>query len=425
MNTKYRQDIRHFWVTGINYKKTDAAARGMFAVSNEQYECLLSSAQQYGVNEFFILSTCNRTEIYGFTENVHQLISFLCSVTPGKTVQFTEAAYVKNGQHAITHLFHVGAGLDSQILGDYEILGQIKNAVKTAKAQGFIGQFTERLVNSVLQSSKAIKTHTALSGGTVSVSFAAVQYIREFFEGANMTPLMACPSSEHMMTTPTAEHYMHPGDVTEKKIVLVGTGKIGRSTCRNLVDYLGTRNITLINRTEKAAVTLARELGVKHAPIESLETELQKADVVLVSVVSATPLILEKYLAGKGDKLVIDMSVPCTTEAAAQKLPNVKFVDVDVLSKIKDETLQARKSEIPKAVAIIEALIGEFIEWYHMRRHVPVLKEVKNKLKEINIGEDAGHDEKIQKVINSLAVNIRNNNTPGCHYIQAINDFIA
>jgi glutamyl-tRNA reductase len=437
MNTKDRQNIRDFWVAGINYKKTDASLRGMFAVNNEQYDHLLSVAPEYGLSEFFILSTCNRTEIYGFADSVNQLTSLLCSVTTGEQAMFEEMAYIKNDRKAIEHLFNVGAGLDSQILGDYEILGQIKNAVKNAKTQGFIGPFMERLINSVLQASKAIKTHTALSGGTVSVAFAAVQYIREIFEGPNYTPKMKCPSTEHMMTAPTINHYTNPGTIKGKKIVLLGTGKIGKSTCRNLVDYLHTNNITLINRTEETASNLAKELNLKSAPIASLEAELSDADIILVSTSAADPVILERHLANKGDKLVIDFSIPCNVEVSAQKLPGITFVDVDTLSKIKDETLQARKSEVPKAQAIINALIGEFTEWYDMRKHVPVLKEVKSKLKQIVVapvmagageccsGTNQTDDEKIQKVINSLAINIRKNNTLGCHYIQAINEYIA
>ncbi len=439
MNTKDKQNIQDFWVAGINYKKTDAALRGMFAVNNDQYEHLLSVAQEYGVNEFFILSTCNRTEIYGFAEHHCQLSSLLCSVCAGDMATFQQTAYIKNGKKAMEHLFQVGAGLDSQILGDYEILGQIKIAVKTAKTHGFIGPFMERLLTTVLQASKAIKTHTALSGGTVSVSFAAVQYIREAFEGPTTTPKMKCPSTAHMMTTPTINHYIsnEKTNIEDKKIVLLGTGKIGKSTCRNLVDYLGTHNITLINRTEATAAELAKELKLKSAPIENLGKELMDADIVLVSTSSAEPMVLAKDLAGNGEKLIIDFSIPCNTEVAAQQLPNVKFVDVDLLSKIKDDTLQQRKAEVPKAIAIINELIGEFMTWYELRKHVPVLKEVKNKLNEIYISPsllnltqptahaNAGNDEKIQKVINSLAIRIRQNNTLGCHYIQAINEYIS
>jgi len=235
-------------------------------------------------------------------------------------------------------------------------LGQIKKAAKQAKSKGYIGAFMERLVNSVLQASKAVKTNTGLSGGTVSVAFAAAQYIKEY-----------------------------AADIKNKKVVLVGTGKIGRSTCRNLVDYLNTGNITLINRTEETAAELAKELGLHSAPMESLKGELQSGDIILVSTGATDPVIRKEHLEGRGNKLVIDLSVPSNVDIAAQQLPGITFVDVDMLSKIKDETLQQRQAEVPKAIAIISEHLTEFMEWYDMRKNVPVLKEVKNKLKEIHI----------------------------------------
>jgi glutamyl-tRNA reductase len=434
MQVRNTPDIHDFRAIGINYKKTDASLRGSFAVNNEQYEQLLKAAPAYGISEFFVLSTCNRTEIYGFAPSAKVLSALLCSATAGNEETFSEISYIKTGFDAVNHLFQVGAGLDSQILGDYEILGQIKIAVKAAKAAKYIGPFMERLVNSVLQASKAIKTHTALSGGTVSVAFAAVQYIREYLEGPTTTPRMACPSTTHMMTPAVIDHYVaaEKVNIEEKKIVLVGTGKIGKSACRNLVDYLGTHNITLINRTEATARRLAGELGLKWAPIELLECELAQADVVLVSTSSAKPVVLKRHLEGRGRKLVIDFSIPTNTAPDAQQLHNVHFVDVDRLSKIKDETLQQRKGEVPKAMAIIEEIIADFAEWCDMRKHVAVLKEVKTKLKSMAVapvaadGEnDNASDEKIQKIINALALRIRQNNTPGCHYIMAINEYVA
>ena len=176
---KNLNELSKFWIAGINYKKADASTRGQFAINNDQHARLLEKAVVSGLDEVFVLSTCNRTEIYGFADNASQLINLLCDQTAGSKETFLSAAYIKNGQEAITHLFNVSAGLDSQILGDYEIIGQIKAAVKFAKKLGCINVMLERLINTVLQSSKAIKNQTELSGGTVSVSFAAIQYIRE------------------------------------------------------------------------------------------------------------------------------------------------------------------------------------------------------------------------------------------------------
>src|SRR4051812_36952819 len=110
--------ISKFFIAGINYKKTEAAIRGQFAINNDQYAHILNIAPSFGLSELFILSTCNRTEIYGFADNVCQLINILCTQTDGTKEEFSELCYIKQGNEAIQHLFEVGAGLESQILGD-------------------------------------------------------------------------------------------------------------------------------------------------------------------------------------------------------------------------------------------------------------------------------------------------------------------
>jgi glutamyl-tRNA reductase len=406
MNSNEYKHISNFYVAGINYKKSDASIRGQFAITNEQYESILSLAAEKGLNELFILSTCNRTEIYGFGYSSEQLIDLLCSQTSGDAATFKKVAYIKKGQQAIEHVFSVGAGLDSQILGDYEIVGQLKTAVRFSKERGFIGAFTERLINCVLQSSKLIKNSTALSGGTVSVSFAAVQYIRD---------------------TVT--------DVRSKNILLLGVGKIGRNTCKNLVDYLETKNITLINRTTEKAAELANELGLQHAPLSDLDLHIKKADIILVATNAAEPTILKSHLENGSHKLIIDLSIPYNVEDAAQQLPNVQMVNVDELSKLKDETLKKREAEVPKAKGIIGELMIEFMDWYDMRKHVPLLKDLKTKLKAIYSHPLNLHlatttcpktiDVHIQRVLNDTAGKIKSNNQRGCQYINAITEFIS
>lgn len=403
MNLQYFKNISNFYVAGINYKKSDASVRGQFAINNDQYAAILKKAAQQGLTEIFILSTCNRTEIYGFAYCSHQLVELLCSETIGDVETFTDAAYSKNGLEAVEHVFNVGAGLDSQILGDYEIVGQLKTSVKFSKEQGSIGAFTERLINSVLQSSKLIKNNTQLSGGTVSVSFAAVQYIRKAF------------------TKPSS-----------KKILLLGVGKIGRNTCKNLVDYLGTDKITLINRSPEKAEELANELGLRAASIENLSEEIGKADIILVATNSPEPTILKEHVDGHGKKLIIDLSIPYNVEEAAQQLPNVHLVNVDELSKLKDETLKMRMAEVPKAKAIIAEVMEEFNQWCEMRKHVPMLKELKVKLKELYRHPQYLHaagspkiDVQIQRVLNETAGKIKIQNQRGCQYIAALNDFIS
>jgi glutamyl-tRNA reductase len=401
-------ELSNFLVAGINYKKTDTEIRSSFAIGPDQYSNMLKLAAEYGVRDLFVLSTCNRSEIYGIAERPEQLINLFCSQTQGSSELFRDLAYQKNGIKAIQHLFDVGAGLDSQILGDYEIVGQLRQAMKFAKEKGFILTFLERMLNQVLQSSKEIKNNTALSDGTVSVAFAAIQYIRE-----NISSL------------------------EDKQILLLGTGKIGTITCKNLVDYLGTSRITLMNRTPEKAEHLAETFNLRTASIDTLPEEIKNSDIILVATNAAEPIIhfndLENIL---GEKLIIDLSIPCNVERRVGELQHVKLIDVDGLSILKDETLLRRAAEVPKARAIIQSHFKELMEWHEMRKHVPVLKQVKIKLQEIHSSplfeqplpekpSSTNRDQKIQRVLNGMASKMRRENQRGCYYIEAINEFIA
>ncbi len=403
MQKRESDNIPYFRVIGINYKKTDTSARGRFAINYEQYTQLLTTASASGLKELFVLSTCNRTEIYGVTYSADTFINLLCDYTIGDKEEFVQLAYEKTGEEAIRHLFHVSAGLDSQILGDYEIQAQLKTVVKLSKQNGCIGSFLERLLNGVMQASKAIKTNTSLSDGTVSVSFAAIQFIRD-----------------------------HIADVKASRILLVGTGKIGRNACNNIKDYLHTTNVTLINRSPDKAEDLAKSLNFRFAPAADLDKEVATADIILVASSSSTPVITVAQMRDRAPKLVIDLSVPCNAEPAIANLPGTKLVNVDTLSAIKDKTLHKRMQEVPKAKALIEEHILEFIEWHKMRRHVPVLLGVKEILHSISVSPvvlenscPASREQKIQAAIKNLAVKMKHQQPHGCDCIEAIRSFVA
>ena len=403
-------DISSFFIAGINYKKTDASIRGQFAINYEQYEKIISAAPSFGIKELIVLSTCNRTEIYGFAEDATCLSALLCTQTEGSLKHFFEMAYIKSGVNAIEHLFNVAAGLDSQILGDYEIIGQIKQSAKFSKQRNFLGSYLERMINEVLQASKKVRTNTAISDGTVSVSFAAVQYIKKKIVNTK-----------------------------DKKVLLLGTGKIGSNTCKNLADYLPETAVTLINRNVEKASSLATAFNFKYDYIGNLQRCINEADIILVATNADEPLIFREHFSGSNKKLIIDLSLPCNVDASVKELEHIQLVNVDELSKIKDETLLKRSAEIPKVKTIIAEQVAEFIKWHEMRRHVLVLQDVKNKLLTIHADSifdptvnitDAGFnnraaEQKIQKVINGMAVKMRTQNQRGCNYIEAINDFIS
>ncbi|WP_118951668.1 glutamyl-tRNA reductase [Taibaiella helva] len=390
-----------FWVIGINYRKADTALRGSYAINERRYEAILTDAEHFGVSALFVLSTCNRTEVYGFAAQPGQLIDLLCRHTEGGADTFKEQAYIRNGNEALNHIFNVAAGLDSQILGDYEIVGQMKQAYAFARDRGCTNSFLDRLFNTVLQSSRSIRSGTQLSGGTVSVAFAAVQFIRNHIK-----------SFDH------------------KQILILGSGEIGQTACRNLAALAGKDQITLINRTEEKARLLAEELGLRAAPLEALSGYIRKSDIIIVATAAATPLITVADLQEGDEKILIDLSIPNNINADVQQYKGIVLANVDDLSRISDETLRKRQAEVPKAKELITCHIHEFAEWYLMQQHVPVLKAVKEKLHALNTQlADARlqDDDKqaVQKALNTMAKKMRTEEQrPGCNYIETIHHYL-
>ncbi len=397
-------DIQHLFVAGINYKKSDISVRSSFALSPEQYQLLLAKAKSMKYKDLFVLSTCNRTEIYGVANEAKDLVNLLCEFTEGSAELFHNKGYIKNGCFAAEHLFNVSAGLDSQILGDYEIVGQLKSAVKTAKKQGTVSSFFERLTNTSFHASKVIKNTTALSGGTISVAFAAIQYLKSLHKS-----------------------------YSDKKVILIGAGKIGKNTCKNLRDYLHVKDITIVNRTLEKAIAAAEELNISYAPFEDYTYELERADIVIVATNSEKP-ILSKADFKEGDrKILIDLSVPNNIDIDVKECAHISLVNVDDLSKINDETLQMRVSEIPKAKEIILEYAGEFYNWYKERKHAPIIRTAKQKMFDMNghICENNAHaslennTKAVNKFLKNMAVKMRSDYRPGCIYLEALNDYMS
>lgn len=387
-----------FYAIGLSYKKADAEMRGKFSMDATAKDNLLEQAKSTGIEALIVTSTCNRTEIYGFAEHPFQLIKLLCDNSRGTVEDFQKVAYVYKNQEAISHLFRVGTGLDSQILGDFEIICQLKNAFVESKNKNLVNAYLERLVNAVIQASKKIKNETEISSGATSVSFASVHYIFKNVE-----------------------------NISEKNILLFGTGKIGRNTCENLVKHTKHSHITLINRTKDKAERLARKLNVIVKDYADLQLEIQKADVLVVATGAQNPTVDKAILNLKKPLLILDLSIPKNVHQNVQDIPEVTLVHMDHLSQITDETLENRKQHIPAAEAIIEEIKGEFIAWTHQRKFAPTIHALKEKLNSIKEGEFnvqrkklSNFDEEqaelitsriIQKITNQFANHLKDENT--------------
>ena len=342
---------KYFYALGLSYKKADADIRGHFSLDEPSKNALLNQAKSNGIQSLIVTSTCNRTEIYGFAEHPYQLIQLLCDNTKGTVEEFQKYAYIYKGHEAISHLFRVGSGLDSQILGDFEIIGQLKKSTVASKAHGLLNPFIERLVNSVIQASKRIKTETEISSGATSVSFASVQYILNTID-----------------------------NVTDKNILLFGTGKIGRNTCENLVKHTKNEQITLINRTKGKAEAVAGKFNLIVKDYANLQEEINEADILIVATGAQNPTVDKQLIQSKKDLLILDLSIPKNVDENVTDLPNVKRIHLDDLSQITDETLERRKKQVPLAESIIEDIKAEFVSWLETRKFAPTIKALKQKL---------------------------------------------
>ncbi|WP_016989758.1 glutamyl-tRNA reductase [Flavobacterium sp. ACAM 123] len=348
----------YFYSVGLSYKKADAEIRGRFSLDTLAKTRLLEQAKEEGIESLIVTSTCNRTEIYGFAEHPFQLIKLICENSKGSVEEFQKVGFVYKNQEAISHMFRVGTGLDSQILGDFEIISQIRTSFSQSKSLGLASNFMERLVNAVIQASKKIKTDTEISSGATSVSFASVQYIIKNVE-----------------------------DIGNKNILLFGTGKIGRNTCENLVKHTKNEHITLINRTKDKAERLAGKLNLIVKDYSELHIELQKADVVIVATGAQNPTVDKAILNLKKPLLILDLSIPKNVNQDVQELEGVTLIHMDYLSQLTDETLENRKKHIPAAEAIIEEIKEEFNVWTKGRKFAPTIHALKDKLNAIKKSE--------------------------------------
>ena len=341
-----------FYTIGLSYLKADAEVRGKFSLDEVAMERILTKAAELGIDGLLVTSTCNRTELNGFAQHPFQLIKLLCDNTLGSVEEFQEVAYVYKNNDAISHLFRVGTGLDSQILGDFEIISQLRASFNRSKKHGIANPFIERLCNSVIQASKRIKNETEISSGATSVSFASVRYIME-----------------------------NIADISDKNILLFGTGKIGRNTCENLIKHTKNTHITLINRTKNKAEKIAGKFHLVVKDYGDLQTEIRSTDVLIVATGAQSPTISKDLIHTKKPLLILDLSIPKNVSDNVTDLDNVTLVHLDQLSRITDDTLERRKQHIPEAELIIDAVKGDFIQWLETRKFAPVIKALKKKLK--------------------------------------------
>jgi len=324
--------IEQAFVIGLNHHRSNALERGKFALGADRQTDFYRRAASAGFSSFCILNTCNRTEIYGMGNPT--LASQMYMQEIGLPDAYSPALFTLQGYEAVNHMFRVASGLDSQVIGDLEILGQFKQAFHSAKSNKMLNGFFERLANTCIQSAKEIRTFTRISSGTVSQAYAAVKYISR-----------NVPSDRN-------------------RILLIGTGEFGRSIARNIKDYLPDAELMLANRSQGKAQQLAAELKAGVWNYNALTEGLRWADIVISSANPGQGFLISKAMIDPENHplVFLDMAIPISIDPGLAS-PGIKLANIDVVSNEVSATLETRANEIPHAEAILHRHIVEFNDW--------------------------------------------------------------
>ena len=340
-----------FFSIGISHWKTPIDIREKFNFSENAVDVILKEAKTLGVESLFVVSTCNRAQFFAQTHNAFILKELYIKHSKASEKEFEKYHFQLSGDDAVLHLFELCCGLDSLMLGDLQIVSQIKDAVKYASNKEMLDGYTHRLMQFVMQAYKDVRTDTAINEGPASVAHGAVLFIKQRYKS-----------------------------LKEKKIVLFGTGEIGETTAKNLLKH-AHKEMVLINRTRSKAEAIADSLGLRVANIEDLEKELTNTDILIVATGALEPTVYTKHFKGvENNMLLLDLSVPRNIEPGIEKLNGVELIDMDQLNNIQDETLAMRRKNIPKARTIINLHKNEFYDWVLMRDLSPVIQALHEKL---------------------------------------------
>jgi glutamyl-tRNA reductase len=313
---------------GFNHKTAPIGVRERLACSPADL-----ADHPPAVREWVLLSTCNRVELYACLEPdapANALVEFWAANNRVSPAELASHSYEYSGRQAIDHLYRVTAGLDSLILGEPQILGQVADAYEAALAAGTAGPVLSAVFRAAIRSGRRSRSETEISANPASVSSVAIALAQEILAG----------------------------DLRQHKVLVIGLGEMGQLTLKRL-QARGVRQVAVANRTEARAEQVARLSGYRAFTLAELAQALAWADVVFSATRSPEPIIsndlLVSTLAARGNRplVVVDMAVPRDVEPAARQLPGVHLFDIDDLRSNLDDALAARRQEVPQVEAIL------------------------------------------------------------------------
>ncbi|MBV9439430.1 MAG: glutamyl-tRNA reductase [Candidatus Eremiobacteraeota bacterium] len=355
---------------GLSHRSAPVDVRERHAFPPQRMgEALVALRDYPGVHEALMLQTCGRLEIYAeigdYESGVAQLKAFLSNFRHGAVDDMESYLYTLLGKDAIEHLFRVSTGLDSMLIGEAEILGQVKDAYVQAQRVHALATTLHTLFRAALEAGKAARTHTAISGASTSFATAAVEAARA-----------------------------HVGPLGGKTVLVVGAGKMGALAARRLKEE-GVRAIVVLNRTPGRARDVARRLGHRARPaaMPGLADALRGADVVITStgapqfVLTAANVAEAMSARAERPLFVVDIAVPRDVDPDVRSLPNVGLVDIDGLKDVVAVTIERRRAAIPHVEQIVATHVDRFGQWYQARAAVPVIASLVGKAEKIRAAE--------------------------------------
>lgn len=379
---------------GTNFSKADVTARSRFALTKSMLQGAYDAAAENGFHDFLVLSTCNRTEFYAST-SVARLRTLVEGMLPIGAGDWDTYFYAETGVNAVRHFFRVVSGLDSQIVGDYEIVGQVKSALDETRDRALAGTIIDRISNFAFRASKKIKTQTNLSNGKYSVSYAAVEWLRH-------------KRSEQPINS----------------VLVVGTGDFGGSAARNLRKHFPDCSITLTNRTADKANALAKELFGRVLPFDNFREGLDDFDAVIITVRLGEYLIRPHHLGSDKSRLFLDLSVPQAVDPLVKKMAGVQLFSVDEISVFHNQWLSERKMEVPEAEQIIEHYLSKLLEWQTVFNHSGIIAGYQEKVGRFLQTNDLP-DETVDTSFLGLIKRFRTEGYRGCSVIQTMSEIIS
>ncbi|MBT1710563.1 glutamyl-tRNA reductase [Fulvivirgaceae bacterium PWU5] len=349
---------QNFKALVLTYKTAPVAVREQVSLNEAGVKQFLNFIREYAVTtDVLVVSTCNRTEIYYVSEKdysteIFRGLALIKQIEAGFEQHFGQL----EGLNAVNHLFEVAIGLDAQVVGDLQISGQVKNAYQWSADENMAGPFLHRLMHTIFFLNKRVVQETSFRDGAASISYAA----KELAEDVTMS-------------------------LREPKVLVLGVGEIGQDFCLNLVNSR-LQNVMILNRTTDKAEKLAQKCGFRAGPIDLLQEELAKADVIISSVSGNEPLVTRELLKDikiLSHKFFIDLSMPRSIEPSIEEIPGAIVYNLDDIQEKTNEAVEKRKASIPRIREMIRETIAEFEDWSKEMIVSPTIQKLKNTLEKI------------------------------------------